>query len=541
MFVCRSSAVTGLYRFRFRRHYPYSFREAHQPLTHTAPVVLLVAGLASTAIIPLVIRVAVGRELYDIPDATRRIHTRPVPRLGGVGVFIATTLGLLAAPLLGMGEALSPERQRFFTSILLGGAILFATGLVDDLRGLRPATKLGAQCMAAVVVYLYGQQIQVLNLGPVATVSLGWLSLPATVFWVVGVTNAFNVIDGMDGLATGIGLVALATVLAAALTLGNTDVALVCMALIGALCGFLFYNFNPARIFLGDSGSLFVGFMLAVLSVHGAQKSATAVLVAVPIFALAVPLLELSLSVLRRFLRGVPIFSADTRHIFHRLLATGLSQPRVVAILSLVAGAFALLGLLLAFAPPPALRSIVLIGGAVVLLLLTYGMHRLNYPEFVESGHALAYGVRRIRRILHDQIYARDLTQLILDAESVWQINTILEGNAAVFGFQRMVIARESALGEGCGGPNRRASHGWKLDYEVMSTDSDEDDPYVLRICCASGSPRGACPDGAERVARIVGPAVEEWLVKSKATAPARITSPSLHGALVSRVPVGAV
>jgi UDP-GlcNAc:undecaprenyl-phosphate GlcNAc-1-phosphate transferase len=374
-----------------------------------------------------------------------------------------------------------------------------------------------------------------------ATVSLGWLSLPVTVLWVVGVTNAFNVIDGMDGLATGIGLVALATVLAAALTLGNTDVALVCLALIGALCGFLCFNFNPARIFLGDSGSLFVGFMLAVLSVHGSQKSTTAVLVAVPVFALAVPLLELSLSVLRRFLRGVPIFSADTRHIFHRLLATGLSQPRVVAILSLIAGGFALLGLLLAFAPPPALRGIALIGGGIVLLLLTYGMHRLNYPEFVESGHALAYGVRRIRRILHDQIYARDLTQLILGAESVWQINTILQGNAAVFGFQRMVFARESSLGEGCGGPNRRLSHGWKLDYEVMAPDSDEDDPYVLRICCGSGSPRGACPDGAERVARIVGPAVEEWLAKSQAKEPARIRNPSLNGGLTGRVPVGAV
>src|SRR5688572_33351851 len=105
-------------------------------------------------LIPFVIHVAVGRELLDIPDAARRIHTRPVPRLGGVAVFIATALGLLAAPLLGMGEELSPERQRFFTSILLGGAILFATGLVDDLRGLRPAAKLGAQCAAAVVVYL---------------------------------------------------------------------------------------------------------------------------------------------------------------------------------------------------------------------------------------------------------------------------------------------------------------------------------------------------------------------------------------------------
>jgi UDP-GlcNAc:undecaprenyl-phosphate/decaprenyl-phosphate GlcNAc-1-phosphate transferase len=491
-------------------------------LTYTAPLVLLVATLASITLVPFVIHVAVGRELYDIPDASRRLHTRPVPRLGGVAVFIATALGLLAAPLLGMEGELSPERQRFYTSILLGGAILFATGLVDDLRGLRPAAKLGAQCMAAFVVYLYGQQIQVLNLEPLATITLGWLSLPVTVFWVVGVTNALNVIDNMDGLATSVALVALMTVLAAAVGLGNTDVVLIGLALTGALLGFLRYNFYHARIFLGDSGSLFVGFMLAVLSVHGALNSATTVLIAVPLFALAVPLFDLSLSILRRWLRGVSIVTADTRHISHRLLAIGLTQRCVVIVLALVAGVFGLLGLLLAFAPPPALRSIALIGGALVLVLLTYGMHRLNYPEFVESRAALASEARRIRRVIHHQIYARELAQQILGAESVGEISNILEGNAAVFGFQRTVLARESALDDDrCAGANRRASHGWKLDYEIMGVEYD-DDPYVLRICCASGSPRWACPDGAERVARILGPAVEQWLVKTRVEAPAQ-------------------
>jgi UDP-GlcNAc:undecaprenyl-phosphate/decaprenyl-phosphate GlcNAc-1-phosphate transferase len=510
-------------------------------LTPTAPLILVAAALASIILTPLVIRVAVGRELYDIPDAIRRIHTRPVPRLGGVSVFVATALGLLAAPLSGMGTELSPERHQFFLSILLGGGILFATGLIDDLRGLRPAAKLAGQCLAAVVVYLYGQQIEVVNLGPIATVSLGWLSLPVTILWIVGVTNAFNLIDGVDGLATGIGLVALVTVMVAALILGNTDVALVCVALSGALLGFLLYNFNPARIFLGDSGSLFVGFMLAVLSVHGSLKSATAVLVAVPLFALAVPLLELSLSVARRWLRGVPIFSADTRHIFHRLLASGLTQPRVVLVMSLVSGTFALLGLLLAFAPPPALRGIALIGGAVVLLLLTKGMHRLNYPEFVESRAALAFEARRIRRIIHHQIYARELAQQILGAESMEEISYILQGNAAVFGFQRMVVARESELDDDrCAGASRRAPHGWKLDYEIMGPDYD-DDPYILRICCVSGSLRGACPDGAERVARIMGPAVEEWLVKCPAKEPAPLRNPTVKGIMASRVPVGAV
>ncbi|HEY8259104.1 MAG TPA: MraY family glycosyltransferase [Gemmatimonadales bacterium] len=494
-------------------------------MTHTPPpLVLLVAALAGLVITPLVIRAAVARQLYDTPD-TRRLHTHPVPRLGGIVIFIATALGLLAALFLGFsGDEPTPERQRFFTGVLLGGSVLFGAGLVDDLRGLRPLTKLVAQCVAAVIVYLYGLQIQVVTLGaPTEAFSLGWVSLPLTVFWVVGVTNAFNVVDNMDGLATGLALVALATVLAASLALGNSDVALVCMALTGALLGFLPYNFNPARIFLGDSGSLFVGFMLAVLSVHGALKSATAVLVAVPLFALAVPLFDLSLSIVRRWLRGVPIFVGDTRHISHRLLAIGLTQRRVVSVLSLVAGAFGLLGLLLAFTPPPGLRRIALTGGAISLLLILYGMRQLNYSEFVESRAAVASGLGRIRRIIRDQIHAREVAQLISRSDTLRQINAILDGKAHEFGFQRIRLDRASALdNEKIAGRNGRVGLSWRLDHPIlMAADADEEDPYVLQIRC--GLPVGPRPHGAERVARIVVPAIEEWLARTRA--PARLPS----------------
>ena len=173
-------------------------------------------------------------------------------------------------------------------------------------------------------------------------------------------------------------------------------------------------------------------------------------------------------------------------------------------------------------------------------------MHRLNYPEFVESRAALASEARRIRRIIHHQIYARELAQVILGAKFVAEISSLLEGKAAVFGFQRMVVARQSELDDDrCAGASRRAPHGWKLDYEIMGAEYD-DDPYVLRICCASGSLPGACLDGAERVARIVGPAVEECLLKSQAEAPAvapakSYASQSINDSLGSRVPVGAV
>jgi UDP-GlcNAc:undecaprenyl-phosphate GlcNAc-1-phosphate transferase len=487
-------------------------------LTSTAPLVLLVATLASLCVTPLVIRVAVARQLYDTPD-TRRLHTQPIPRLGGVVVFIATLLGLLAALLLGPpGIDLSPDRREFFMGILLGGTVLFAAGLLDDLRGLRPAAKLAVQCLAAVIVYLFGSQIQFITLGPTITIPLGWLALPLTALWVVGVTNAFNVIDNMDGLASGLALVALATVLGAAYALGNGDVALVCLALTGALVGFLPYNFNPARIFLGDSGSLFIGFMLAVLSVHGALKSATAVLVAVPLFALAVPLFDLTLSILRRWLRGVPIFVGDTRHISHRLLAIGLTQARVVTVLSLVAGALGLLGLLLAFTPPPALRSIALAGGAVTFLLILYGMRQLNYAEFIEGRAVVASGLGRIRRIIHDQIYAREVAQQIPRSDSLRQVNTILAAKAQEFGFHGMHLDRASDLEDDrIVGANGRAAVLWKLDHPIVAADADEDDPFVLRITCRP--PNDLRPHGAERVAHILVPAIKEWLVKTRVPA----------------------
>jgi UDP-GlcNAc:undecaprenyl-phosphate/decaprenyl-phosphate GlcNAc-1-phosphate transferase len=265
--------------------------------------------------------------------------------------------------------------------------------------------------------------------------------------------------------------------------------------------------------------------MLAVLSVHGALKSATAVLVAIPVFALAVPLFDLSLSILRRWLRGVPIFVGDTRHISHRLLAIGLTQRRVVTVLSLVGGAFGLLGLLLAFTPPPALRGIALTGGAILLLLVLFGMRQLNYAEFVEGGAVLASGLGRVRRIIHDQIYAREVAQLIPRSDTLRQINGILEGKAHEFGFQGMRVERASALeDERIGGTNGRAARAWRLDHPIMGGDPDEDDPYVLRISCDAAS--GLRPHGAERVALIVAPAIGEWLVRTKAPGQARSGPP---------------
>jgi UDP-GlcNAc:undecaprenyl-phosphate/decaprenyl-phosphate GlcNAc-1-phosphate transferase len=376
-------------------------------------------------------------------------------------------------------------------------------GLVDDLRGMSAFGKLGFQCLAALIVFLFGFRVEMLSLG-FGEFHIGWLSLPLTVLWIVGVTNAFNLIDGLDGLATGVALVALVTVSLAALQLGNIEVAVVCAALVGALLGFLRYNFNPARIFLGDSGSLLVGFLLAVLSVHGSLKSTTAVLTVVPLAALALPLLDTALAVGRRWLRGVPLFGPDARHIHHQLLASGWSHRGTVLALYLAAGLLSLVGLTLAFGPPTLMRTLAFTGGAVSLGLFAYGLKRLAYHEFSIAGAVLASGPIRLRRVIRDNIIARDLSDALSQVESLSECNMLLHGSAEGFGFLQIRVCRESVVDRPDVG--RRQEDGrsfWKLDYPVGLGD-DEADPLVLRIWGRTGD--GFRPHGAERVARILAP-----------------------------------
>ncbi|MBA2685324.1 MAG: undecaprenyl/decaprenyl-phosphate alpha-N-acetylglucosaminyl 1-phosphate transferase [Gemmatimonadaceae bacterium] len=496
-----------------------------QPLV----IAFLIAALSAAIITPLVISGAKRWHLLDAPDATRHLHEHPVPRLGGVAVFIATMLGIASTLFFGPArETLTPEWHRFLLALLIGGTVLFGAGLVDDLRRIRPLAKIIVQCIAALIVAALGFRIEILSVGSSA-VHLGWISIPLTVLWIVGVTNAFNLIDGLDGLATGIAIVALATVFAAATVLGNLEVAIVACVLIGALFGFARYNFSPARIFLGDSGSLFIGFMLAVLSMHGSIKSATAVLVAIPLFALAVPLLDVSVSIVRRFLRGVPIFSPDARHIHHRLLALGLTPGRASFVLCLVAGGFAVLGLLLAFAPPPALIGMALTGGLVSAGIFMYGIRQLDYNEFVEAGAALASGIVRVRRVIRDQIHARELTSVIEEADSLRHVNQLLAASTPSFGFLGVEVERESSLS--LRRLNGKVSGLWKLDYMLASANPTDGEPYVLRIWCSSGE--GSRPFGAERLAHILVPCLETWLASPKAIGHA--VAESSHGTYASK------
>jgi UDP-GlcNAc:undecaprenyl-phosphate GlcNAc-1-phosphate transferase len=473
--------------------------------------VCITAALVSLVTTRFVIHAADHYGIYDHPGDSRRIHTRPIPRLGGLAVVPAVVLGLCGVALLRAPQwGANMERPGFFAALIFGAGLLFAVGLWDDLRGLSPLVKLGFQCVAAAVAFFLGVRVEVLSLGPIAEVPLGVLSLPVTILWMVGITNAFNLIDGMDGLATGIAVVALATTLAVALVLGNMEVAVVVVALLGALLGFLRYNFSPARIFLGDSGSLFVGFMVAVLSVHGSTKSATAVMTAAPLLLLALPILDTVLSVIRRWLRGKPIFGADEHHLHHRMLAIGLTHVRAVVALYVMAAGLAVIGVLLASGPQKTVAVTALAGAAASVALLLFAIKRLGYHEFVEAGAVVRSGMLRVRQSIRDQIHARDVAQVVARAESLLHVQAILQDNAPALGLLYATVCRESSpQGARAELPAESAARAWKLECPIAAA-AGEADPLILRVW--TDAPDDLRLLTADRTARVLAAAVRDWL-----------------------------
>ena len=473
-----------------------------------------VALLGSLGATPRVVRWAVARGYLDQPGG-RRIHAQPVPRVGGVAVFVSTVLGLLAAMLLGHDRPAGAfQHDLLYAGLLACGGLLFLVGLRDDLKEIKPLPKLLVQLAAALIVALLGVRIEMLGFGA-ASLGLGLLALPITVLWIVGVTNAYNLIDGLDGLATGIAVVALATMLVIALLLGRADAALVCAALLGALLGFLPYNFNPARIFLGDAGSLFIGFLLAVLSISASTKGTPAVLVLAPLFILALPLMDISLAMLRRWLRRLPISAPDRRHIHHRLVDLGLTPRGAVLVLYGVSILMAGVAVLLVSMPPQAVTLVTAAGGALTLGLMLLGVYRLDYHEIATVGTVLVHGPMKLRKLLSDRVHAQDLARLVPHARTLDELNAILSDNVELFGFAHMEVcpvASEESRAAIC---SRSDGNPWKADYPVSPFDPKTSDWYVLRIWCILG--RRYRPYGAERVSGILGPVIEQWMTEQGA------------------------
>lgn len=314
-------------------------------------VSILLAFATALLVTPLMIAVARRVGAVDTAGIShRKVHAEDIPRLGGAAIVIA-----FYAPLAGLawwetrvGDAILGD-ARLVQGLLVGGLAIAALGMVDDLRGAGPRLKFAVQIAVALMMVSLGFEITRIDLPFLPMLDLGWLGIPLTVFWIVGVTNAVNLIDGLDGLAAGIALFGLLPMVVLAISKGNLALALICCCLAGAVLGFLVFNFHPARIFMGDTGSMFLGFVLAVIAIATAHKGRVAVAMLTPVLALGLPILDTLLAIARRAWMGQSLFVGDRQHLHHRLMAQGMTHRRTVLVMYAFAALFAMLGLAVHF------------------------------------------------------------------------------------------------------------------------------------------------------------------------------------------------
>lgn len=306
-----------------------------------ALIIILIAAALSGIATPFVKRLACKWGVVDVPGDRRRIHTKTTPLMGGVAIYLSFILVLLLVKDMELKKRMG---------IIIGGTIITAGGLLDDKYNLKPVIKLCFQIAGTLALISSGVMIRFITnpLWGDESLSIGLLSIPITILWVVGITNALNLIDGLDGLAAGIACISSFTILVVALMNGRSSAAVMSAILCGAILGFLPYNYNPASIFLGDTGSQLLGFLLATIAMEGAIKSAAVFSIAVPILALGLPISDTLFAMIRRKVNGKPIMQGDRGHLHHRLLDMGLSQRKAVLIMYLISavlGSFAILAM----------------------------------------------------------------------------------------------------------------------------------------------------------------------------------------------------
>ena len=399
--------------------------------------ILLMFSLAfflSLVLTPLVRDLALAGGWLDRPDGRRKTHRHAVPRLGGIAVHVAFALAFGAA-LMVFRDApwLAPPVPAAFLHLLLACTAVMLVGLVDDLFGVPPLLKIAVQAAAGLYLYNNGYQIRLVSNPFGDTLNLGALSLPITLLWFAGMSNAFNLIDGLDGLAAGVGLFSTSIVFILALMNDRWEIVLLSVVLAGALLGFLRYNFTAASIFMGDSGALFVGFALAALAVRGSMKSSTAVGVLAPLLALGFPIVDTSMALLRRLVGGRGLLQPDADHIHHRIVRMGLTQQRTVVILYGVTALFGALSLLTMTGQSHAIGL-----AAVIFTLVTWiGIRQLGYSELGEIPRLLRRGLSLERR---EASPVEALRQGLRRAGSVREIQDVLKETVSSLGFERFEL-----------------------------------------------------------------------------------------------------
>lgn len=456
---------------------------------------ILLTGLAAAALgallTPIVRDAAVRRGLGLRGNTARGVHSRPTPRLGGLAIVAAFHLPLAGLVLLWPpARAAFQEHLSVSLGLLLGGLAIAALGVYDDVRGARASRKLLVQVAVAVAMYAAGFRIDDVTNPFGGTIDLGWLGLPFTVLWITGVVNAMNLVDGLDGLAGGVAFFAVLTTLVVALVQGDLLMVLCSASMAGAVLGFLRYNFNPASVFMGDTGSMFLGFVLAVTAIHAHEKASAAVAIAVPILALGVPIADTVLAMGRRAVRGAPIFSADRGHIHHRLLDRGLTHRQAVLVLYASASALAAGALALTFVNS---RDAALVLGTFAALGFV-GLRTLGFFDLARTGEVLA-----LRR--------RNLALRVATAEAVGSLREVPDAHALRAALRQVASAVGAAAVGLTGAPAEAAGAAFSEGFDGAG---DE----LLRAQFPLASPGGRLElgwcDGREAVDRETQVAVEQ-------------------------------
>ncbi len=402
--------------------------------------------LLALAVTPAVIWVAYRINALDRPGV-RTVHSRPVARIGGVAIFVSAMITIVTALSLDtqLGDAF--EAVRLPLGMLLAMAtMVFIIGLVDDLKGLPARVKFLAETAGAVVLCLAGVRISSIAITDQLVVPLGNWGTVFTVIWIVGVTNAVNLSDGLDGLAGGVSAIACAVIAAFALQSQNLIMAVLMLSLLGGLCGFLYYNFNPAKVFMGDCGSLFVGFTIASSSMMCLTKSCALVGLALPMLALGIPIFDTLFSILRRYLERRSLFAPDRSHFHHRLIDLGLKQQH--AVLAIYGATCAATGLGLFMMVRRDMGSLILFGAILLLLILLFrvvgAVHFGQILLRLQQKYARSAQEKKIRRTFEDlQLRFRQAS----DPDQRWQA---LCDAGDGFGFDSVSVVTWDSDGQTC-------------------------------------------------------------------------------------------
>ena len=345
----------------------------------------IVAGLISAAVTPIAILIAPKIGAMDIPKDARRVHNKPMPRFGGLAIYVGMMVSL----------AIFAMQYRGVVPAMVGCTIIYILGVVDDLKNMKPIMKFGGQWLAATVTYAMGLRIEfITNFFGEGNVNFGIVaSYLITVFWFVAITNAINLIDGLDGLAAGITVISTLCIAYVAYYSGHYVSVIPMMIIAGSAMGFLPFNFNPAKIFMGDGGSQLLGFAMAAFSMMGAVKNATVVVVLIPIMVLGLPIFDTLMAIIRRTARHQSIGTADKEHLHHRILKAGFGQRRAVLLMYCVSGIMGIIAVLFS-------RGLyVECTGLVAIAIMIVGVILTDTGNYKIKGR----GVRIIREDVFDE------------------------------------------------------------------------------------------------------------------------------------------